>query len=242
MSAKEPGPTEIIHSELFAPALQERAARISIYHQSFEKAAQDQLGYAFLCGVELTQAKAQLKGEQGHGQFVKWREAALPQISQPTTSRYMQFAKAIAEQSKQIASLTAKPLQLTNGELPEEDRKIILKAVHDFADGATLTELYRDLNILRKPKHQSERAPGKPMTPAEKAAAEEKLALEHAHTWLDDGALLNKHEPLSRLPVEVINEMADFCIEFGKTLAPLRRAKKNKERGLQPASTHRSPK
>lgn len=222
MSAKEPSPeSQIIHSELFATALQERAARISVYHQSFEKAAQDQLGYAFLCGVELAQAKAQLKGEQGHGQFVKWREAALPQISQPTTSRYMQFAKAIAEQSKQIATITAKPLQLTNGELPEEDRKIILKAVHDFADGATLTELYRAHGILRKPKHQSERDRGKPMTPAERAAAEEKIVDDHLASVISDLAVSRENTFTAKSSSARRKEYIDALIETSKAYAAI---------------------
>ena len=227
MSAKEPSPADskfITVINLPLP-LQERAARISVYHQSFEKAAQDQLGYAFLCGVELTQAK----DECAHGQFMKWRETALPQIPQGTAGRYMQFAHAIQSQSKQIANLTAKPLQLTNGELPEEDRKIILKAVHDFADGATLTELYRDLNILRKPKAKQYHPPK--LTADQQAAAEEAAAAELLKTLIGDLNLVDVATlgKINRDNAHLIREARELMIEKGKLFQQFLKPTRNKK-------------
>ena len=43
-------------------------------------------------------------------------------------------------------------LQISSGKLKKQDKAVILKAVHEVADGKTLTGMYRDLGLVREKK------------------------------------------------------------------------------------------
>jgi len=174
---------------------EKRAERVAAYHDGVMRAVGQQMGYAFLAGVELNAAKEQIL----HGQFEKWRKQFLPHLPERTAQRYMQFATALQTQSPALSDLVQdSPRLLTNGnDFSEAHRKSILEAVHEAADGKALTEMYRDLGVIKQPTHQKDRPRGQRLSPEE--ADEQRRA--NAKTFLvtltgdletfatDDGAL-----------------------------------------------------
>lgn len=121
-------------------------ARIIQYDISVRAAYGQQMGYAFLAGCALNQAKALLP----YGKFTPWLDENLP-LSKGSRQRYMAFAEAIQTQIPHVGNL-AIPLLLTDGELAAADKEKVLAAVHEVADGKTLTQLYRDLGVIKTPK------------------------------------------------------------------------------------------
>src|SRR5690349_21749875 len=74
--------------------LRDRRDRIVTYHTGSKRSAQQQIVYAFLCGLELVQTKEQL----GHGKFLPWCKDNLPDdCSQRTATNYMRFADVVQE-------------------------------------------------------------------------------------------------------------------------------------------------
>ena len=166
---------EVIEKEA-AEELDRLKGRIADYDHEFRSAFSRQMGYAFLAGAALLRAKAIVP----HGKFLEWREAELPQISRSSASRYTQFAEAVTLKDPTVGSLAEVKLLMEGEPLSPAQQQKIAGAVHDLADGKTLTEMYRDLGVIRqpeKPKH----TPAKPLTPAEELAAEK----EHARDVLD---------------------------------------------------------
>jgi hypothetical protein len=147
------------------PEIGKRVERIKTYHEGTLRAFSDQMGYAFLSGVELLALK-----ETCDGDFIKVCQSELPQLSNGARGRYMAFTKALIEKFPTVGNLAKQPLLITNGRIEAEASKQICKAVHDVADGKTLTEMYRDLGVIRQPKKQVHTAP-RDLTPDEELAA-----------------------------------------------------------------------
>jgi hypothetical protein len=144
-------PVEVFPAEAknaVAAELQQRVDRIKLLHAGTLRAFRDQMAYAFLAGVELLA----LKESTAHGDFGKLRKQYLGDIPERSQQRYMGFAEALKSKSATVADLAKQPLLLTNGQIEEQQAQKVSKAVHDFADGKTLTELYRDLGVIREPK------------------------------------------------------------------------------------------
>jgi hypothetical protein len=132
-----------------------RVERIQTYHQGTLRAFEDQMGYAFMAGVEFLA----LKDSVPHGEFEKLCSAQLADVPKRTRCQYMSFATRLMDKSASVALLAKEPRLLTSGEIADDDRKKICRTVKDFADGKTLTELYRDIGVIRDAKKQQ--APNK---------------------------------------------------------------------------------
>lgn len=155
------------------------AERITAYHDGVLRSFGQQMGYAFLCGLELNTVKTQLP----HGQFEKWTAENLPQLPHTTAQRYRHFAEALQKHSHTLANLVHQaPLLIADGQLSEAHRTELMDAVHAVTDGKTLTEMYRDLGVIRQPKHQKDRARSEEKLTAEEAAARRK---EESNQFLD---------------------------------------------------------
>jgi hypothetical protein len=209
---------------------EESRERILGYHENNLRACQQQFGYQFLAGLELGRVKDALP----HGQFMKWREENLPALPERTAQLYLAFAQELISKSATVADLASKPLQLSNGEIPEREKRVILDAVFEFADGRSLTELYRDLGVIR-PKKEPEYHPPKDLTAEEKARAEEDQARELIQSaivalrlTLDDKTKADSQRPDRK-------ELIDMCIEVSKAYKALDR-KKSKAALLTPAA------
>jgi hypothetical protein len=212
--------------------LAESRDRIAAYHENGWRAAQQQFGYQFLAGLELHRVKESL----AHGQFLKWREENLPAIPERTARRYMDFAEVLISKSATVADLTTRPLQLTNGEIPEKEKKAILEAVFEFADGKSITDLYRDLGVIRPPKSRDEidTTKKKQLTAEEKAAAEEQEAKALKDDKLISDSTLCDHSVSARLTTADYKEIIDSSIRVANFYrALLKDKKKGKANALE---------
>jgi hypothetical protein len=175
------------------------AERIVAYHEGFQKAFGDQMSYAVLAGFELNRIKEALP----HGQFMKWREKFLPQIPHRTATQYMEFQTKLATH-RQFPSVGNVKL-LGNGELPDKDKAKVVEAVHQIADGKTLTQLYRDLGVIRE-KKPAQHHPRKPVSPEDKLSANK----EHARGVMS----------------AMLAPIATFMLDPGATLVELTKAER----------------
>ena len=124
----------------------DRVDRIKAYHQGCLKSFGDQMGYAFLAGVELNR----LKDDLPHGKFTDFRKNHFAAIPDRSAQRYMAFGEALSK-SATCGGFDDLKL-LSDGHLDAKQQEKILKAVHEVADGKTLTQLYRDLGVIRDKK------------------------------------------------------------------------------------------
>lgn len=160
-----------------ADELDQLKARITDYDREFHSAFQRQMGFAFLAGCALLRAKEIVP----HGKFVEWRESELPELSRSSASRYTQFAEALRKDPT-VGSLKEVRLLGNGGELTADQQQKVADAVHKLADGKTLTEMYRDLGVIRqpeKPKHH----PRKPSDPGEDLDAQKAWSLDLRNAW-----------------------------------------------------------
>jgi hypothetical protein len=220
-------PLEIVSASSASSAVETlglRRDRILHYHTSVIRAFSQQMGYAFLCGLELNAAKAEI----AHGAFEKWREQNLPALPKRTACRYSLFATALQENCTAISKLTERAqLLLTNGDFEDADRTELLQAVHDATDGKTLTELYRDLGVIRDPIAQKDRARGEPV----KLTAEDRqrLNVEFTHrlagdarTWRNTAAI---HGDCQAADLDILLDELVATTTFIRQLKRARRSK-----------------
>lgn len=179
-----------------AEELEQLKVSIVDYDREVRSAFARQMGYAFLAGVALLRAKEIIP----HGKFLEWREAELPEVSRSSASRYTQFAEALRKDPT-VGSLREVRLLDNGGELTEEQQAKVAKVVHKLADGKTLTEMYRDLGVIRqpeKPKHH----PRKETTIAQEYQSKQEQDLELLNGWINPARLWrdlvnanDKHSP-----------------------------------------------
>lgn len=202
--------------------LKECAEQINTYHQGCLDSFANQMGYGFLAGITLSRAKDSLP----HGHFAQWCSVYLPLIPERTARRYMSFASRLQDQSIELAELCSDPFLLTNGHFNEAQREGILKTVHDVADGKSLTDLYRDLGVIKQPEKQKYTAP-KELTPEEEARAKEEAAEQLAKTIIGDIALvLAEGSPtLGLLTNFTRRDLLNACIDLGKSLRAITKSK-----------------
>lgn len=151
--------------------------RIAEYDREFHRAFQRQMGFAFLAGCALNRAKEILP----HGRFMEWRESELS-VQRSSAERYMKFADALGK-FPTVGNLKEVKLLGEGEPLSPAQQKKICEAVHELADGKTLTEMYRDLGVIRqpqKPKHH----PRKPLTPEEELAERREADQALRDAWL----------------------------------------------------------
>lgn len=162
--------TEIVLS--LNPDQQKQVVRISAYHSGFVAGFKQQMGYAYLAGRELVSLKESLP----HGDFQEACSAYLPGVTERTAQRYMKLHARLELNVAGGKNDTVSHLKLLpNGELSEEAEKAVLAAVYEAADGKTMTDLYRDTDLIREkkaPKH----TPPKELTPEETIAARREQA------------------------------------------------------------------
>lgn len=149
-------------------ALGKRIEHIKAYHAGCIIGFKQHMGYAYLAGVELVALKEALP----HGEFEKTRSSFLPEVTERTAQRYMKFAGSLLLNPPGGNATPVSDLKLLpNGELTEESRELVLKSVYEMADGKTLTEMYRDLGVIREKKIPVH-TPPKELTPEEQLKAE----------------------------------------------------------------------
>src|SRR6266446_473220 len=212
--------------------LKERIVELDDFcRQSFGK----HMVYAFLCGVALKRAKEIVP----HGNFTRWHQAELPQLSGATLHRYMIFAGGLLARFPALQELNATPL-LERGDLTGTESQQLLQAIHEAADGKTITDFYRDLGVIRPPQPADqplpERTAGRPpkslssprQLAAEQARAEEFIEslLVRMRMLLDpqDQSLVRsgdaKREELLALGLDLNNRVRDLRTAKGPGRKP----------------------
>jgi len=222
--------------------------KIVEFDQGCRTAFNQHMGYAFLAGLALNCAKALVPHGNKGGGFMKWREENLPGVSPRAATNYMHFAAALAEKHPTVGKLatvadfTSGRLELLNGELPEDEKQEVLKAVHDVADGKTLTQMYRDLGVIRQPKDPNA-GPKKPITKPtpEEIHAQRLAGLQHAfalfwgevsalHAALEEAGTLAHPDQLKRT-LHLMDELyirIKLMLPAKKSLARPKKAKARK--------------
>lgn len=190
-----------------------RVNRIKQYEAACRNSFSAQMGYAFLTGFELNAAKEELP----HGKFAAWREANLPELPERSAQRYMKFAEQIRH-SGGIAD-SGKLKLLGNGDLNEKDKEKVLEAVHEIADGKTLTQLYRDLGVIREKKPVVHH-PRKPTTPEDDLKAKREQALGLFNSWMiqTKTLLLDPDPTLAELTRDERQQMLDAGTQLNAAL------------------------
>ena len=119
---------------------------VKTYHAGVRRSYEHQIQYAFMAGLKLNA----LKDSCQHGEFMRLREAHLPELSKSSAIRYQEFFSLCQTKLPTVGNLKAGQLLLTDGDLPEKEKASVLKAVYEAADGKTWTAFYRDLNLVRE--------------------------------------------------------------------------------------------
>lgn len=165
----------IIEAEA-AEELDQLKVAIVDYDREVRGAFGRQMSYAFLAGAALLRAKEIIP----HGKFMEWRDAEL-RLTDNSAARYMKFADAMLK-FPTVGNLKEVRLLNRGDELTNEQQEKVARVVHKLADGKTLTEMYRDLGVIRqpeKPKHHPRKAGNAAVTHAEKKAN----SLDFTNAW-----------------------------------------------------------
>ncbi|HXF15452.1 MAG TPA: hypothetical protein VN496_00520 [Burkholderiales bacterium] len=194
-------------TELITAASAERIERIKTYHASCQRAGGDILAYWALTGLELLA----LKEETPHGEFEDLKKREFGDIPRACLGRYMQFAGDLKVKYPTVGYLVADRCLLTNGELSGEQRETVLQAVHEVADGKTVTAFFRELRMMRQPKKQQYHRPGQ-VDAQKQAAHEAKLARDHILTLAHDLGLAR--EELHLVDDATRDALFDACLEI----------------------------
>lgn len=186
-------------------------------HAGVRRAYEDQVTYAFLCGLAIRHLQDTCthgNSADSEGGFKTIREAFLPELSKSAAYRYLDFTKACIEKIPTVGIIQSPNLLLQNGELPADKKQVILDAVHEAADGKTWTAFYRDLKLIREPQPRTYHPPHS-VTPDEAEAAMRKQADGLANTLLADMALISQPETWSLLSTDRQTEIEDARLQLG---------------------------
>lgn len=206
-------------------SLAELAPRIIQYDQGVRYAIGRQMGYAYLAGAALNEAKTLC----AHGEFGPWCKANLP-LTNGTTHRYMEFATQLQIKFPTVVNLKRGGL-LPAGELSTEGTDTVLRAVHEAADGRTLTQFYRDLGVIRPAQKQTHHDP-RPISPEDQVKADIAAAEATGTHLAGDLVLLAEptDETLAKMPDAVRARLLDACVAVGKRIRAMRRVHPPKKR------------
>lgn len=172
------------------------AAMMVKFDESVHSAYRDQMCYAFLAGVTLLRVKDLLP----HGSLMSWREKHLPHISKTSINRYQKFAEELVGRFPSVGNLKEVQLLEAGTKLSKESEQEVFEAVREATDGKSLTDMYRDLGVIRQPKKPTYHPP-KPGTPEQDAKME---------AWMAADALMSLGLQMSEL-IRKENNTIDIC-------------------------------
>jgi hypothetical protein len=199
--------------DTLTPAQAERVDRIKSNHAALGKTFDTQVDLATFVGLDLLKAKE----EVGHGKFMEWREAHLPEIAHRTCTGYMGFASKLAL----AANLNLKQLQAPDHEVTDKEKKALQKAVHDHGDGKCWTQLYRDLGLIRDKKEAG--GAKRAVTAEEKTDSERAKAKAIGEATLEQIATCKgfgdkEGKLISEMPLPLRREILAASVQLNKVL------------------------
>lgn len=209
--------------EVLPHALAKKVDAVKQFHQGFSSAFERQSAYAFLCGLELLAIKAEIPhGNKAGEGFISFREKWLPYISNGAAHRYMDFAKLLQEKFPTVGNITSE-LLLKDGELCEEQKDVLLKAVHDVATGKTWTAFYRDLRLIRD--KSKDPAPPHRKTYKEALAERKRHAEDLVRAAMGAMESVDK-DTLERIDDNFRRELLDKSIELNQRIRKLTKGRR----------------
>jgi hypothetical protein len=107
--------------------------------------------------------------------FKQWLGARFAALPYRTCASWMEFAAVFMSKAATLPPLKKRPLALTNGDITEQDRSSMLKAIPLVMDNKSMTKFMRDQRLLRDPQKQKHHPP-KPVSNQEAAKAKAKQA------------------------------------------------------------------
>lgn len=179
------------------------------------KSEEELVGYAFLAGRALLQAKADLPhgNSDPNAGFKKWVEAHFPDYSYRTAANRMQFAELVTATLQVDAPKS--PLLLGIKKLNVKSRASILTAVREVMDGKGMMEFMRAGRLLADPEKQKHTAP-KPTTKQEKNKAKAEQAKRIWKTITGD--LGTGLKVINRLDADELKKALDCTIDAGNKI------------------------
>lgn len=102
---------------------------------------------AIMVGVLLSHAKENFV----HGDFQQWIKGKLPHISYATANRYRKLAEGIRDNEKLRRATFDFDRLLQLPFLPDDEQAKLLSKVEKLTDGKSLTQLYFDFDVVKKP-------------------------------------------------------------------------------------------
>ena len=197
---------------------------IKAHHAGFKQAFEHQTQYAFLIGMKLEALKKTCK----HGEFEELAAAVLPEVSRTVKHEFRNFFRLATTKCPALGHLRPEALTLTNGDLPEDQKQEVLKAVYEAAEGKTWTAFYRALGFIRA-LEEKKHHPVK-ITSEEKLEAEVKASRAFADDLLlsirmfigDAGDEEHKFEHLRHCPPALREELLGEGIRLNDTLRELK--------------------
>lgn len=135
------------------PALPNQDKRLTEalrFHQLAQASAAQMAVAAAKCGLEL----AALKKEIGHGGWEEFfaKHFAKHGLQLRTAQKYMALAEGLKGKALKNEARSYLPLlECAPSELKKADQEKLTKAVAKMTDGATLSELYQEMGIVKKP-------------------------------------------------------------------------------------------
>jgi hypothetical protein len=213
-----------------------RAERAVKWHEHALQGFKTMVQGAYLTGIELRALKSSL----AHGQFMLAREQYFSSIPERTCQRYMAFVELLNSKSATLADLTTNTKMLTEG-VQEQHREVLLKTIHDETDGKTMTQLCRDMEVLRDPKDPNDGEKKKPeqLTPEEQLQAwkERDTAVLQQAIDLMRSLITPDEERPRYFEKETRKAAQQLSIEFTKFL----RGKKKEDKPKGKMILHRNP-
>ena len=123
-----------------APAMAKKFALVAQHLDAVKTHATAAQGHAYQAGRLLLDLKYEMKSAGEHG-FMDAVKQALPDYSYATARNYMDFARKLGQ---------ARP------EIRQADAEQAVAMVAEVADGRSLTQLYMDLGVVKRPANQTE--------------------------------------------------------------------------------------
>jgi len=128
----------------------QRLASALRYHELAGASAAQMAVAAGMAGLELRS----LKKDVGHGPWEDWFEANFAgKMSLRTAQRYMALADGLKGKTLKNDTVSFLPLlDSAPSKLSEPERKKLEKVITKSADGATVSELYEEFGIVKRPR------------------------------------------------------------------------------------------
>lgn len=206
-----------------------RIQRIKDLHAAVADNAKVSVKSAMLCGFELTV----LKAITPHGQFLSLCETQFPELHKRTGRNYMALLEVARSKKETVSLLLTEAIAAPQKQLPAPKEEILLDAFHDFADGGTITDLYRAAGVIRPPQKQKHH-PIK-LTPEDRLQADLKHAADLFHdTRIAIDLLFEDESIFAKVPSVDRLELLGSALRLTKKL---RTFKQTRSRGRQSAPT-----